>query len=113
MLGRVDAPMEQRWGTYSLKLKGLNREILITDTPGILEAGVAGTQRNNWHGSWLRANLLLFVNNDLRQSEYQPLRTLAEMAAIADCFEQNRPLYRSRQKPFGTVARACGDLRQM
>jgi len=35
MVGRVDAPMgTTEWETYSLKLKGLNREILVTDTPG-------------------------------------------------------------------------------
>ena len=31
--------------TYSLKLDGVGREILIIDTPGILEVGVAGTER--------------------------------------------------------------------
>jgi hypothetical protein len=47
MIGRVDAPMgtTEVGETYSFKLKGLEREILITDTPGIEEAGIAGTQR--------------------------------------------------------------------
>ena len=38
IVGRVDAPMgtTEVGETYSLKLKGLKREILITDTPGIL-----------------------------------------------------------------------------
>jgi uncharacterized protein len=45
MVGKVDAPMgtTQVGETYCLRLKGLERKILITDTPGILEAGVAGT----------------------------------------------------------------------
>jgi len=83
IIGRVDAPMgtTEVGETYSLKLKGLEREILITDTPGILEAGVAGTQREQLARQLAtEANLLLFVvDNDLRQSEYQPLRTLAEI----------------------------------
>lgn len=83
MVGRVDAPMgtTEVGETYSLKLKGLNREILIIDTPGILEAGVAGTQREQMARQLAtEADLLLFVvDNDLRRSEYQPLRTLAEI----------------------------------
>jgi hypothetical protein len=67
--------------TYSLKLKGLNRQILITDTPGILEAGIAGTEREQLARQLAtEADLLLFVvDNDLRQSEYDPLRRLAEI----------------------------------
>jgi len=42
MVGRVDAP-QRRWETYSLKLKGLNREILVTDGDF---RGVAGTHAN-------------------------------------------------------------------
>ena len=83
MVGRVDAPMgsTEVGETYSLKLKGLEREILITDTPGILEAGVAGTQREQLARQLAtEADLLLFVvDNDLRRSEYEPLRTLAEI----------------------------------
>ncbi|HEY9302227.1 MAG TPA: GTPase, partial [Phormidium sp.] len=47
MVGKISAPMgtTEVGETYELKLKGLEREILITDTPGILEAGVAGTER--------------------------------------------------------------------
>ena len=67
--------------TYSLKLKGVGREILIIDTPGILEAGVAGTQRAEIARQLAtEADLLVFtVDNDLRQSEYEPLKTLAEI----------------------------------
>ena len=67
--------------TYSLKLKGLGREILIIDTPGILEAGIAGTQRAEVARQLAtEADLLVFtVDNDLRQSEYEPLKALAEI----------------------------------
>ncbi|MEA5420263.1 GTP-binding protein, partial [Spirulina sp. CCNP1310] len=83
MAGEVGAAM----GTttlgkaYGLRLPGVEREILLVDTPGILEAGSAGTER----GAIARqlateADLLLFVvDNDLRQSEYTPLRALAEI----------------------------------
>lgn len=67
--------------TYSLKLKGVGREILIIDTPGILEAGIAGTERGEIARKLAtEADLLVFtVDNDLRQSEYEPLKTLAEI----------------------------------
>jgi GTPase SAR1 family protein len=83
MVGRVSAPMgtTEVGETYSLQLRGLEREILITDTPGILEAGVAGTEREELaRGLATEADLLLFVvDNDLRQSEFNPLRALAEI----------------------------------
>lgn len=83
IIGRVDAPMgtTEVGETYNLKLKGLERKILITDTPGILEAGVAGTEREQLARQLAtEADLLLFVvDNDLRRSEYDPLRTLAEI----------------------------------
>lgn len=83
MVGEVGASMgtTEVGETYSLKLKGLNREILITDTPGILEAGVAGTERERLARQLAtEADLLLFVlDNDLRQSEYDPLQALAEI----------------------------------
>ncbi|MFB2974041.1 YcjF family protein [Aerosakkonema sp. BLCC-F183] len=83
MVGQVNAPMgtTEVGETYNLKLKGLEREILITDTPGILEAGVAGTEREQLARQLAtEADLLLFVvDNDLRKSEYEPLRALAEI----------------------------------
>ena len=83
MVGKVGAPMgtTEAGETYSLNLKGLERQILITDTPGILEAGVIGTQREEMARQLAtEADLLLFVvDNDLRQSEYEPLRRLAEI----------------------------------
>ncbi|KYC43152.1 GTP-binding protein [Scytonema hofmannii PCC 7110] len=83
VIGKVDAPMgtTQVGETYCLRLKGLERKILITDTPGILEAGVAGTEREQLARELAtEANLLLFVvDNDIRRSEYEPLRALAEI----------------------------------
>ena len=81
MVGKVSAPMGTTMvgETYCLRLKGLERKILITDTPGILEAGVAGTQREQLARELATAaDLLLFVvDNDLRRSEYEPLQALA------------------------------------
>ncbi len=83
MVGKVNAPMgtTEVGETYRLKLKGLEREILITDTPGILEAGEAGSERGKLARMLAtEADLLIFVvDNDLRQSEYQPLFSLAEI----------------------------------
>ena len=83
MVGQVDAPMgtTQVGETYCLRLKRLERKILITDTPGILEAGVAGTEREQLARELAtEADLLLFVvDNDLRRSEYEPLKSLAEI----------------------------------
>ncbi|MBC6454615.1 MAG: DUF697 domain-containing protein [Hormoscilla sp. SP5CHS1] len=83
MVGKVSAPMgtTEAGETYSLQLQGLDRQILITDTPGICEAGVAGTEREQQARELATvADLLLFVvDNDLRQSEYEPLRILARI----------------------------------
>ncbi|MBW4693119.1 MAG: GTP-binding protein [Lyngbya sp. HA4199-MV5] len=83
MAGKVGAAMgtTEVGETHALKLKGVSREILIIDTPGILEAGVAGTEREQLARQLAtEADLLLFVlDNDLRQSEYDPLQTLAEI----------------------------------
>lgn len=83
IVGQVEASMgtTQVGETYCLRLKGLERKILVTDTPGILEVGVIGTEREKLARTIATAaNLLLFVvDNDLRRSEYEPLRGLAEI----------------------------------
>ena len=83
MVGNVEATMgtTQIGETYRLQIQGLERDILITDTPGILEAGVAGTEREQLARQLAtEADLLLFVvDNDLRASEYDPLQALAEI----------------------------------
>jgi uncharacterized protein len=83
IVGEVGAPMgtTTRGETYTLELKGLERQILLTDTPGILEAGIEGTAREAIARDYAAAaDLLLFVvDNDLRESEYIPLMGLAEI----------------------------------
>jgi uncharacterized protein len=118
MVGQVDAPMgtTQVGETYCLRLKGLERKILITDTPGILEAGVAGTEREQLARALAtEADLLLFVvDNDLRRSEYEPLRSLAEIGKRSllvlnktDLYtdeDQESILARLRQRVLGFIA---------
>ncbi len=81
IVGKVEATMgtTQIGTTHRLGLKGLQRDILITDTPGIFEVGVAGTQREQLARQLAtEADLLLFVvDNDLRQSEHENLKALA------------------------------------
>jgi uncharacterized protein len=83
MVGEVGATMgtTTTGATHRLKLKGIDREILIADTPGILEAGDAGTEREREARKLAtEADLLLFVlDGDLRQSEYKPLVDLIEI----------------------------------
>lgn len=102
MVGRVDAPMGTTTvgETYCLRLKGLERKILITDTPGILEAGVAGTQREQLARELATdANLLLFVvDNDIRRSEYEPLRVLAEIGKRSLLVLNKTDLYTEEDK---------------
>ena len=102
VVGKVGAPMgtTEAGETYSLKLKGLDRQILITDTPGILEAGVVGTEREQMARQLAtEADLLLFVvDNDLRQSEYEPLRRLAEIGKRSLLVLNKTDLYSEEDK---------------
>jgi uncharacterized protein len=87
LMGRMVGPVGAAMGTttigetYRLQMKGIEREIFITDTPGILEAGIAGTEREALaKGLAADADLLLFiVDNDIRQSEFGPLEMLARI----------------------------------
>ncbi len=67
--------------TYEIKLPDLTRDILITDTPGILETGSPGEIREQLARELAtEADLLLFVcDNDLRASEFNPLQALAQI----------------------------------
>ncbi|GAB1545348.1 DUF697 domain-containing protein [Scytonema sp. NUACC21] len=102
VVGKVSAPMgtTQVGETYCLRLKGLERKILITDTPGILEAGVAGTEREQLARALAtEANLLLFVvDNDIRSSEYEPLRALAEIGKRSLVVLNKTDLYTEEDK---------------
>lgn len=83
VVGDVGAPMgtTQMGETYSLRLRGLERTLELIDTPGILEVGATGSERDRLARQLaLDANLLIVVvDTDLRQSEYAPIRQLAQM----------------------------------
>ncbi|MEB3886882.1 GTP-binding protein [Lyngbya sp. CCY1209] len=102
MVGEVNAPMgtTTAGATYQLKLIALERDILITDTPGILEAGEAGSERAEMARSLAtEADLLLFVvDNDLQQSEFIPLRTLAEIGKRSLLIFNKTDLYTEEDK---------------
>jgi uncharacterized protein len=84
LLGRMVGEVSPTLGTttvgetYRLELKGIHRDLLITDTPGLLEVGVAGTAREQAARRLAtEADLLLFVvDADLTQSEYGALEAL-------------------------------------
>jgi small GTP-binding protein len=102
IVGQVGAPMgtTEVGETYSFRLRGLDREIWITDTPGILEAGIKGTQREQLARKLAtEADLLLFVlDNDLRQSEYEPLRSLIEIGKRSIVVFNKTDLYPERDR---------------
>jgi uncharacterized protein len=83
MLGEVGATLgtTQEGAMYRMGIQGLDREVLITDTPGILEVGLQGEERaQRARQLAIEADLLLFVvDNDLRRSELIPLRALAKI----------------------------------
>ena len=66
---------------YRWELPGIKDPIEILDSPGILEAGAAGAEREGEaQVQAVTADLLIFVvDGDLRQSEYEPLMALAEL----------------------------------
>jgi hypothetical protein len=67
--------------TYRLDLKGIQRDLGVTDTPGLLEVDVAGTAREQAARKLAtEADLLLFVvDGDLTQSEHQALSALRQI----------------------------------
>jgi uncharacterized protein len=73
-MGTTDRPVE-----YPVDLPGLNRQILLVDTPGILEEGLAGTERGRvaLEEAAAAAMVVFVVDNDLRQSELEPLQAIA------------------------------------
>lgn len=87
LLGRMAGEVSPTLGTttvgetYRLELKGIQRDLLITDTPGLLEVGVAGTAREQAARQLAtEADLLLFVvDADLTQSEYSALESLRQI----------------------------------
>ena len=83
LVGQVGVTMgtTAEGATYRVQLQDTPQSLLVTDTPGLLEVGVAGTQREQAARKLAtETDLLLFVvEGDLTQSEYQPLRALGQM----------------------------------
>ena len=83
LVGEVGAPMgsTRRSARYRLRLKGLERAVILEDTPGILEAGAEGREREELaRRQAAQADLLLLVvDGDLRASEQEVLDTLASL----------------------------------
>ena len=83
VVGEVGAAMgsTQECRRYRLRLRNLNRGLQLVDTPGILEAGSAGVERE--HLARVQAAqadlLLLVVDGDLRQAEQEVFRALAQL----------------------------------
>ncbi|MEM6448977.1 MAG: GTP-binding protein [Cyanobacteria bacterium P01_D01_bin.105] len=86
LLGEMATPVEATLGTtqtahtYRIALPS-QEEILITDTPGLLEASEWGEARAQMAKELAAsADLLLFViDNDLHRVEYEPLAVLSKM----------------------------------
>lgn len=83
VVGEVGATMGTTTGavTHTVTLRGLNRQIVLVDTPGILEAGLAGTERGRIakEQAAAAAMVIFVVDNDLRQSEMESLLALASI----------------------------------
>ncbi len=67
--------------TFRLKLRGLPRGIRIIDTPGILEAGIGGREREK--SALIEARkadlMLVVIEGDLRSEETRTIRTLSKL----------------------------------
>ncbi|MFM7264334.1 MAG: Era-like GTP-binding protein, partial [Cyanobium sp.] len=83
LVGEVGAAMgsTRESQRYRLRLQGLERAVILEDTPGILEAGEEGRQRESLaRRQAVRADLLLLVvDGDLRASEQEVFTALASL----------------------------------
>jgi GTPase SAR1 family protein len=85
LVGCVGAPMGSTASSssdrYRLRLRGLERAVILEDTPGILESGAQGLRREELaRRQAARADLLLLVvDGDLRASELAVFDTLASL----------------------------------
>ncbi|MEB3256306.1 MAG: GTP-binding protein [Synechococcaceae cyanobacterium] len=83
LVGEVGAAMGSTRDSqrYRLRLQGLERAVILEDTPGILEAGEAGRQRERLaRQQAVQADLLLLVvDGDLRASEQEVFSALASL----------------------------------
>ncbi len=101
---------------YRLRLRGLERAIWLVDTPGILESGEAGQERERLaRQQAVKADLLLLVvDGDLRQAELEVFQTLARLGkrlllVLNKCDlrgeqEEARLLTLLRQRSLGQIA---------
>jgi small GTP-binding protein len=118
LVGRVGAPMGSTTEArrYRLRLRGLARAVWLVDTPGILEAGSSGREREQAaRRQASQADLLiLVVDGDLRASEAEVLRSLGSMGkrlllVLNKCdlrgeLEEERLLALLRRRAEGLVA---------
>jgi len=85
LVGTVGAPMGSTTSSssdrYRLRLRGLERAVILEDTPGILESGEQGLRHEELaRRQAARADLLLLVvDGDLRASELAVFDTLASL----------------------------------
>jgi small GTP-binding protein len=83
VVGEVGAAMgsTRASSSYRLRLRGLSRGLVLVDTPGILEAGTAGQQREQLAREQAASAdlLLLVVDGDLRAAEMEVFTALASL----------------------------------
>ncbi|MFN9645907.1 MAG: YcjF family protein [Cyanobacteriota bacterium] len=83
LVGTVGAPMgsTREVGRHRLRLQGMSRAVILEDTPGILEAGAEGLEREELaRRQAARADLLLLVvDGDLRAAEWDVFVTLSSL----------------------------------
>ena len=83
VVGEVGAAMgsTRASSSYRLRLRGLSRGLVLVDTPGILEAGAAGQQREQLAREQAASAdlLLLVVDGDLRAAEMEVFKALASL----------------------------------
>ncbi len=83
IVGKVSPEMgsTKEQETFRLKLKGLHRGIKIIDTPGILEAGNQGREREKSALMQARKSdlILVVIEGDLRSAETRTIRTLSKL----------------------------------
>jgi len=120
LVGEVGAPMGSTTTSsrYRLRLKGLERAVILEDTPGILESGPGGQEREQLaRRQAARADLLvLVVDGDLRAAELAVFETLASLGkrlllVLNKCdlrgeLEEERLLELLRRRTAGRIAAA-------
>ena len=83
LVGKVGAAMGSTSETkrYRLRLRSLQRAVVLVDTPGILEAGAAGLERERLARDQAgKADLLLLVvDGDLRAAEHEVFEALSSL----------------------------------